>query len=636
MAILSLQDVTVAFGGPAVLERAALLVDAGERIALVGRNGAGKSTLLRVIHGDVECDQGEIVRQQGSSVALLAQEVPRDLAGTVFDEVARGLGQSAELLAAFHRAGAAYAAAPTGAMRAELDRLERALDLLGGWRQHERVDRVLSRMDLPPAAECLGLSAGMKRRVLLAKALVAEPDILLLDEPTNHLDIEAIDWLEEFLLRYDKSLIFVTHDRVFLRKLATRIVEIDRGALTSWACDHATYLERKEAALEAEARQEALFEKRLAQEEAWLRTGIRARRTRNEGRVRALEKMREVRRGRREQPGEVRMQAVEAERSGRLVIEAKRIAFAYPGCADDVVQGCSALVMRGDRVGIIGPNGSGKTTLLRLLLGELPPREGTVRHGTNLEVAYFDQLHAQLDEEKSVVDNVTDGSDRVVVGGGSRHVMGYLQDFLFSPERARQAVKRLSGGERNRLLLARLFTRRSNVLVLDEPTNDLDLETLDLLEELLVDYQGTLLVVSHDREFLNNVVTCTLVLEGEWRVKEYAGGYDDWLRQREPRREPPSAPATSPAISENSPATVRPTAERRRKLSFNEQRELEALPETIATLEIEQRQLHQTLADPAFYRNDGGMIATTKDRLSTVETELARAYERWEALEASR
>jgi len=636
MALLSLQDVTVAFGGPPVLDRATLLVDEGGRIALVGRNGAGKSTLLRVIHGDVECDQGEIVRQQGLSVAMLAQEVPRDLAGTVFDEVARGLGQSAELLAAFHRAGADYATAPTGALRVELDRLERALDLQGGWRQHERVERVLSRMDLPPAAECLGLSAGMKRRVLLAKAIVAEPDILLLDEPTNHLDIEAIDWLEEFLLGYDKSLIFVTHDRVFLRKLATRIVEIDRGALTSWACDHATYLARKEAALEAEARQEALFEKRLAQEEAWLRTGIKARRTRNEGRVRALEKMREVRRGRRDQPGEVRMQAVEADRSGRMVIESKGVAFAYPGRADDVIQGCSVLVMRGDRVGIIGPNGSGKTTLLRLLLGELPPREGTVRHGTNLEVAYFDQLHAQLDEEKSVIDNVTDGSDRVVVGGGSRHVMGYLQDFLFSPEQARQAVKRLSGGERNRLLLARLFTRRSNVLVLDEPTNDLDLETLELLEELLADYQGTLLVVSHDREFLNNVVTCTLVLEGGGRVKEYAGGYDDWLRQREPQCEPPPAPATSPAMSENRPATVRPTAERRRKLSFNEQRELESLPETIATLENEQRQLHSTLADPAFYRKDGGLIAATKEQLSAVETELVRAYERWEALEALR
>jgi ABC transport system ATP-binding/permease protein len=456
MALLSLQDVTVAFGGPAVLDQATLRVDAGERIALVGRNGAGKSTLLRVIHGDVGCDRGEIVRQQGSSVAILAQEVPRDLAGTIYDEVARGLGRPAELLAAYHRAATAYAAAPAGALRAELDRLERALDLLGGWRQHQSVDRVLSQMDLPPEANCIGLSAGMKRRVLLAKALVGEPDILLLDEPTNHLDIEAIDWLEEFLLRYDKSLIFVTHDRVFLRKLATRIVEIDRGALTSWDCDHATYLARKEAAYQAEIRNEELFDKRLAQEEAWLRSGIKARRTRNEGRVRALENLREVRRDRRDRPGEARMQAVEAGRSGRMVIEAKGVAFSYPGGTADIVQGCSALVMRGDKLGIVGPNGSGKTTLLRLLLGELPPREGTVRHGTNLEVAYFDQLHAQLDEEKSVIDNVTDGSDRVVVGGGSRHVLGYLQDFLFSPDQARQAVKRLSGGERNRLLLARL------------------------------------------------------------------------------------------------------------------------------------------------------------------------------------
>ncbi|HEV3003606.1 MAG TPA: ATP-binding cassette domain-containing protein, partial [Pirellulales bacterium] len=398
---------------------------------------------------------------------------------------------------------------------------------------------------------------------------------------------------------------------------------------TSWACDHATYLERKQAALEVESRQQALFDKRLAQEEAWLRTGIKARRTRNEGRVRALLKLREVRGARRERADEVRMLAVAAEASGRLVIEAKEVTFGYvPG--RPVVRGLSVLVTRGDRLGIIGPNGSGKTTLLRLLLGEIAPQQGSVRHGTRLEVAYFDQLHAQLDEERSVLDNVTDGADRVVVGGTSRHVIGYLQDFLFSPEQARQAVKRLSGGERNRLLLARLFTRPSNVLVLDEPTNDLDLETLELLEELLADYQGTVLVVSHDREFLNNVVTSTLVFEGQGQVKEYAGGYDDWLRQRKDVTGPSAAPAARPAR----PAGVLPPAERPRKLSFKEQRELDALPETIGTLEAEQQQVHRLLADPAFYRQAGAAIAETKSRLSAIEAKLAEAYGRWEALEA--
>ncbi|HEV3021682.1 MAG TPA: ATP-binding cassette domain-containing protein, partial [Pirellulales bacterium] len=575
-------------------------------------------------------DRGEIIRQQGLSVALLAQEVPRDLAGSIFDEVARGLGPAAEVLASYHRASVAFAEAPSAALRAEVDRLQGQLDSRGGWQQHQRVDRILSRMSLPPDTDCGSLSAGMKRRVLLAKALVREPDLLLLDEPTNHLDIEAIGWLEEFLLRFEKCLIFITHDRMFLRTLATRIVEIDRGALTSWACDHATYLERKQAALEVEFRQQALFDKRLAQEEAWLRTGIKARRTRNEGRVRALLKLREIRGARCERTDEVRMQAVAAEASGRLVIEAKEVTFGYLPGRPPVVGGLSVLVTRGDRLAIIGPNGSGKTTLLRLLLGEMSPQQGSVRHGTRLEVAYFDQLHAQLDDERTVLDNVTDGADRVVVGGTSRHVIGYLQDFLFSPEQARQSVKRLSGGERNRLLLARLFTRPSNVLVLDEPTNDLDLETLELLEELLADYQGTVLVVSHDREFLNNVVTSTLVFEGEGQVKEYAGGYDDWLRQRKEVTEPSAAPAAQPPR----PATARPPAERPRKLSFNERRELEALPETIAALEAQQQQVHGQLADPAFYRQTGAAIAETKSRLSAIEAKLAEAYGRWEALEA--
>jgi len=631
MALLSMEDVTVGFGGPRVLDRVTLRIDKGERIGLVGRNGAGKSTLMRVIQGDLPPDAGEVIRQQGLSVAMLTQEVPRDLAGTIYDEVARGLGQPAELLAAYHRTSLQYALAHTAAHRAELDRLEAALQLHGGWQMQHRVDRILSQMELPPDAVCSALSAGMKRRVLLARALVTEPDILLLDEPTNHLDIEAITWLEEFLGRYDKSLLLITHDRMFLRKLATRIVEIDRGRLTSWSCDHATYLERKQAALEAEAKQQALFDKRLDQEEAWIRTGIKARRTRNEGRVRALEKLRQVRGARYERAGEVRMQALEAERSGRLVIEAKQATFGYRPDGPPVIRDLSVLVTRGDKIGVIGPNGSGKTTLLRLLLGELTPQSGSVRHGTRLEVAYFDQLHAQLNEEQSALENVTDGSDRITIGGRSRHIVGYLEDFLFSPEQSRRAVKYLSGGERNRLLLARLFTRPSNVLVLDEPTNDLDLETLELLEELLADYQGTVLLVSHDREFLNNVVTSTLVLEGDSVVREYAGGYDDWLRQRkavvqEVAKQAPSA----------RPAPARPPAARPRKLSFKEQRELETLPQTITELELEQQQLHQKLADPAFYRQAGDVIAQTKARLFSVEQEVSKAYDRWEVLEQLR
>ena len=657
MALLSLQDVTLSFGGPAVLDRVTLRIDAGERIGLVGRNGAGKSTLVRLIHGDLSAEKGEVTRGQGLSVALLSQEVPRGLLGSVFDQVARGLGPHAELLAAFHHVSLQYAAEHSEELRTELVRLEKALESYGGWKMNQRVEQVLARMELPADARCEHLSAGLQRRVLLARAIVREPDLLLLDEPTNHLDLAAISWLEEFLLRYDKTVLFITHDRMFLRRLATRIVEIDRGLLTSWACDHATYLERKQAALEAEARQQALFDKRLAQEEAWIRTGIKARRTRNEGRVRALERLREVRQARRQRPGEARMQVIDAERSGRLVIEARGVTFRYGAQSrpenrpqsggpadltpkipntetvpDDVatIRGLTTLVLRGDKIGIIGPNGSGKTTLLRLLLGELTPQTGGVRHGTSLEVAYFDQLHAQLDDQKTIIENVTDGADRITIGGQTRHVIGYLEDFLFSPEQSRRAVKYLSGGERNRLLLARLFTRPSNVLVLDEPTNNLDLETLELLETLLAEFQGTVLLVSHDREFLNNVVTSTLVLEGGGVVKEYAGGYDDWLRQRAQAVEPEAASSNMAA----KPTPVRDPAGKPRKLNYKEQRELESLPHKIAELEAEQQQLHETLADPAFYRREGSQIAQTKARLAAVEAETAQTYQRWEALES--
>ncbi len=552
MPLIALSDVNLGFRGPPVLDQANLTIEPGERVCLLGRNGTGKTTLLRLLQGTLEPDRGEVIRQQGLRTAMLPQQVPRDLHGSVFDEVARGFGPKAELLAEYHHLASRLASEGSDDLQAELGRIQHALEADGGWRMHQQIEAVVSRMSLQPDADVATLSAGMKRRVLLAKAVVGSPDLLLLDEPTNHLDIDAIRWLEDFLLRYGGTLLFVTHDRALLRKVATRILELDRGRLTSWSCDYATYLNRKEAALEAETRQNAEFDKKLAQEEVWIRTGIQARRTRNEGRVRALEALREVRRARRERPGDVKMEIQEAERTGRLVIEAKKLHFRYGDRA--IVRDFSTMIMRGDRVGLIGPNGSGKTTLLRLLLGDLPPQTGTVRHGTNLEVAYFDQLHAQLDETKSVRENVRDGSDSVTINGRTRHIIGYLEDFLFTPEQASGPVARLSGGERNRLLLARLFTKPSNVLVMDEPTNDLDLETLELLEDLLSAYAGTLLLVSHDREFLNNVVTSTLVLEGEGRVKEYAGGYDDWLRQR-PEEQPPVAkpPAARPEPRQSPP-----------------------------------------------------------------------------------
>ncbi len=515
MALLSLRDVSLAFGGPRLLDHVDWSIERGERVCLLGRNGEGKSTLLRLVEGQLEPDEGEVIRQQGLRIARLPQEVPEGRGGTVADEVAEGLPDAGH----------------------------------GPGHADHRVEAVITRMGLDADARFESLSSGMKRRVLLARALVADPDILLLDEPTNHLDIEAIRWLEDFLIRYGGTLVFVTHDRAFLGRLATRIAELDRGRLDDWACDYATFLERKEQLLAAEERQAALFDKKLAQEEVWIRKGIQARRTRNEGRVRALKAMREARRRRRERQGTARMQLQEAERSGSMVIEAKGVGFGYGegegegDAARPVIRDLTATIMRGDKVGIIGPNGSGKTTLLRLLLGGLEPQEGTIRHGTNLEVAYFDQLKATLDEEKTVQKNVSD-YDMIPIDGQSRHIIGYLQDFLFPPERSRSLVKFLSGGERSRLLLAKLFTKPSNVLVLDEPTNDLDIETLELLESLIVGYQGTVLLVSHDRAFLNDVVTSTLAIEADGRVKEYDGGYDDYLRQR--REEAPAEPRAAP------------------------------------------------------------------------------------------
>ena len=628
MALLNLRDVSIGFSGPTLLDSANLTIEPSERVGLVGRNGEGKSTLLRIIHGQIEPDGGQIVRSQGVTTSMLDQNVPRRLVGTIFDLVAEGLGSHARLLGEYHRISHRVAVEGGDALQRELDRLGHVLETGGGWQAHRKVDTVLSRMELDPDAEVETLSAGMKRRVLLARALVAQPSVLLLDEPTNHLDIDAITWMEDFLLRHDGTLVFVTHDRVFLRKLATRIVDLDRGQLTSWTCDYPTYLKRKVAWLETETDQQALFDKRLAAEEAWIRQGIKARRTRNEGRVTALKEMRNQRRARREQPGVARMQLQQAQRSGRMVIEAKGVTFGYD--ERPVVRDFSTLVIRGDRVGIIGPNGSGKTTLMKVLLKELSPAEGRIRHGTQLEVGYFDQLHAQLDEEKTVQENVTPGSDSVMVNGKKKHILGYLQDFLFSPERARSPVKQLSGGERNRLLLARLFTKPSNLLVMDEPTNDLDAETLELMEELLLEYSGTILLVSHDREFLNNVVTSTLVLEGDGLVKEYAGGYDDWLVQRKPA---PIAEAEKPP---EKPARARPVKDRPRGLTYNEKRELESLPEKIEALESEQERLHEVMSDPEFYRQDRERIVETTGELEEVERQLTEAYGRWEGLEELR
>jgi ABC transport system ATP-binding/permease protein len=593
MALFSLRGVSLSFGGPRLLDQVDWQVERGERVCLLGRNGEGKSTLLRLIRGELESDDGQVIRQQGLHVARLPQEVPEGRGLTVAGVVAEGLPDAPE----------DHHDAPD-----------------------HRVDAILSRMALDPDVLFESLSSGMKRRVLLAQSLVADPDVLLLDEPTNHLDIDAIKWLEDFLLRYGGTLIFVTHDRAFMGRLATRIVELDRGHLYDFAGDYATFVKRKEDVLAAEQRQNELFDKKLAQEETWIRKGIEARRTRNEGRVRALKAMREAHRKRRDRQGTAAIQVQEAERSGTLVIESKGVSFAYDG--RPVIRDLTTTIMRGDKVGIIGPNGSGKTTLLRLLLGQSPPGNGTIRHGTNLEVAYFDQLKAILEEEKTVQQNVSE-YETIVINGQSRHVLGYLRDFLFPPERSRSLVKFLSGGERSRLLLAKLFTKPSNVLVLDEPTNDLDVETLELLETLLVDYQGTVLLVSHDRAFLNDVVTSILAIDEDGGVKEYEGGYDDYLRQRPAEALAETKPSPAPAAGAQS------QAQPPRKRSNNERRELEALPGRIEELETELAGLHQAMADPGFYRKAGGEIAELKSRLESVEQELTAAYERWEALEAS-
>ena len=626
MALLNLRDITLAFGGPRLFDGINLQVEPGDRLCLMGRNGTGKSTLLKLIAGDLTPESGDIQRQQGLKVASVSQEVPLGLAGSVFDVVASGMGNAAELLAEYHRVAHRLATEGSEALLAELEALQHRLEESGGWSLHQEVERVLNRLSLDADAQFAALSGGTKRRVLLARALISSPDILILDEPTNHLDIDTIVWLEEFLFRQVKTLIFVTHDRAFARRVANRVAELDRGRLYSFTCGYDEFVERREALLEAEITRRAEFDKKLAREEAWIRQGIKARRTRNEGRVRALKKLREEYRQRRDRVGTAKVQLQEADRSGALVAEVEKVTFGYGG--QPIIRDFSATIMRGDKVGIIGPNGSGKTTLLRLLLGELEPQAGTIKLGTRREVLYFGQMREQLDLDKSVQENVGEGNDTVTVGGKPRHVIGYLQDFLFSPERARSPVSILSGGERNRLLLAKMFTKPANVLVMDEPTNDLDAETLDLLDDLLVEYAGTLLLVSHDREFLNNVVTSTLVLEGGGVVKEYVGGYDDWLQQRT-AAQPAALAAARPAAEK-----AKPQKEKPRKLSFKEQQELDGLPDRIAVLEEEQAGLHARLADPEFYKSAGAEVATVNARLAALEQELEAAYQRWDELES--
>lgn len=628
MALVSLQEVRIAFGGPDLLDGVTLQIERGERVCLVGRNGAGKSTLMKIVGGGLTPDSGEVIRARGGRVASLEQEVPRDLSGTVFDVVSEGLGGIVDLLCEYRSLGHSLGSGNDPGIIAELARVQHLIESSGGWQIQQRVETALSRLGLDPDAVAAGLSGGYKRRVLLARALVNEPDLLLLDEPTNHLDIESIRWLEEFLFEFRGAILFITHDRRFLDTLATRIIELDRGRVTDWPGDYKTYLTRRQAELDAEASHNSLFDKKLAQEEAWIRQGIKARRTRNEGRVRALKELRRQRSARREQTGSAEMRLNEAERSGRLVLEAKGIGHSYEG--NPLIRDFSTVIMRGDKIGIIGPNGSGKTTLLNILLGSIRPLSGSVRMGTRLQVAYFDQHRAQLDDEKSVRDNVGDGYDNVTVNGRKRHIIGYLEDFLFLPERSQSPVKVLSGGERNRALLAKLFTRPSNVLVLDEPTNDLDADTLELLEEMLMEYQGTVLLVSHDREFLNNIVTSTIVFEGEGRLAEYVGGYDDWLRQRSVS----SPGGTEKAKKREKPEKSRPKRERMRTLTFKEKKEIDTLPGLIESMEAERAGLYEILADPDFYRQDGSRIPAVKARMAELDKEIPAAYERWELLES--
>ncbi|NGY03880.1 ATP-binding cassette domain-containing protein [Solimonas terrae] len=624
MTLLALKNISLRFGGPPLLDGVNFAIERGERVCLLGRNGEGKSTLMRIVTGQQQADDGDVMRSQGLRIAEMPQDVPKGLSGTVREVIASGGGKVGAALAEYHHL--------LHENPDDLDRLgslQQILDTQNGWALDARIDALVAKLDLPADTDFNALSGGLKRRALLGRALALEPELLLLDEPTNHLDLDSIAWIENFLADWDGALLFITHDRSFLRRLATRIAELDRGQLTSWPGDYDNYLRRREERLHAEAQEVALFDKKLAQEEAWIRKGIEARRTRDMGRVKRLYEMREQYAQRRNLQGTAQFTVQDAERSGKLVAEAKNLSYAAGG--KTIARNFSTTVLRGDKIGIIGPNGVGKTTLLRLLLGQLHADSGEVRTGSNLEIAWFDQLRSTLDERKTVWENIAGGKEYVELGGARKHVMSYLQEFLFTPDRARSPTHVLSGGERSRLLLAQLFSQPANLLVLDEPTNDLDVETLDLLEELIVDFAGTVLVVSHDRAFLNNVVMRTLAFEGDGRIGEYIGGYDDWLRQRPVATARPAAgtkpkPAAVPVVA-TAPASKSP-------LDSKQKRELAELPGKIEKLEAEQEALGLKLA--TLYASDPGKAVETQKALSAIEQTLATAYARWESLESLR
>lgn len=623
MPLLSLRNISLAFGGPPILDSIQLSIEPGERVCLLGRNGEGKSTLLKLILGELEPDAGEFERLPGLKIARLDQDPRIELPGTVFDVVAAGAGPTASLISEYHHITAELGGERDSEILDRMHDIEQTLQKTGGWELDQRLEQILTRLSLIGDAEFNTLSGGMKRRALLAQALVAEPDLLLLDEPTNHMDIDSIRWLENFMLNYEKAILFITHDRMFLRKLATRILELDRGALTSWDCSYDLYLDRKAELLEAEEKQNKVFDKKLSKEEVWIRKGIQARRTRNEGRVRALKSLRVERSQRRERSGTARLAMQDVSASGRKVIIAKEISMGFEGRI--YIRPFSTTIWRGEKIGIIGPNGSGKTTLLKLLLKQLEPLTGSVEHGSKLEVAYFDQHRSQLDPGKTLAENVWDLGDSIEFNGKPLHLMSYLQRFLFDPNRANSSIMELSGGERNRLLLAKLFAQPANIYVLDEPTNDLDIETMELLEELLLDYSGTILLVSHDREFLNNITTGILSLE-DGSVVEYNGGYDDYLRHQALDK-----PVKS-SKKQRSQLKARP--QKPRIISITERKELEGLPGTIELLEKEHADLMQQMASPDFYQSSGKTPAEAAQSLAELEKRQEKAFLRWEELEA--